>query len=225
MIPCYLPNSLLIYLCGQGMGYPGPSIRKALNELRKGDLVRNDPKHKNEQRWISLRWVDKSGAPMETLQMAQSMREHLPSRRSCITQKVHVNGQSVHYSIGLYPDGRPGELFIDIAKAGAALRNWAGEAGMMLSIALQHGTPLSTVLNLFIGTRCDPSGKVEGHPRIKTCLSIMDLIARDMAITFLKREDLADMEEWNGAEAVPISEHYLRTSLPDPLTCTCHSEQ
>lgn len=125
--------------------------------------------------------------------MYPSQRDVLPDRRKCISQKVKVAGQTVHYSVGLYPDGRPGELFIEVAKAGAALRNWAGEAGMMFSIALQHGTPLDTVLNLFIGTRCEPCGEVTGHPCIKRCLSIMDLIARDLAITFLHRNDLADL--------------------------------
>lgn len=122
-----------------------------------------------------------------------SARKLLPPRRRNWTQQVHVNGQSVFYCVGLYPDGSPGELFVDVAKAGAALRTWAAEAAMMLSIAIQHDTPLETVLSLFIGSRCEPCGEVTGHARIRQCLSIMDLIARDMAITFLGREDLADV--------------------------------
>ncbi len=125
--------------------------------------------------------------------MCDSPRRLLPTRRKCITQKVKVREQTVHYSIGLYEDGTPGELFIEVAKAGAALRDWAGSAAMMLSIALQHGTPLQTALNMYIGTRSDPSGIVEGHQYIKQCTSIMDLIARDVAITFLQRYDLADI--------------------------------
>lgn len=126
--------------------------------------------------------------------MCATPREILPSRRRCISQKVKVDKQTVHYSVGLYPDGRPGELFIEVAKAGAALRTWAGEAAMMLSVAIQHGTPLDVALNLFIGSRSDPHGKVTGHPCILKCSSIMDLIARDMAITFLNRIDLADVD-------------------------------
>lgn len=127
--------------------------------------------------------------------MCDSPRRCLPERRRCITQKVKINGTSVHYSIGLYADGLPGELFIDVSKAGAALRDWAGSAAMMLSIALQHGTPLATALNPHIGSMSDPSGPVEGHPYIIKCKSIMDLIARDLAITFLQRIDLADVAE------------------------------
>lgn len=124
--------------------------------------------------------------------MSDVPRQYLPNRRRCITQKVKVGGQTVHYSIGLYEDGTPGELFIEVAKAGAALRQWAGNAAMMLSVALQHGTPLDVALDLFIGTRCDPCGEVVGHPCITRGLSIMDVIARDIAITFLNRNDLAD---------------------------------
>lgn len=126
--------------------------------------------------------------------MCAAPREILPTRRKCVSQKVKVDRQTVHYSIGLYPDGRPGELFIEVAKAGAALRTWAGEAAMMLSVALQYGTPLDVALNLFIGSRSEPNGKVIGHPCILRCSSIMDLIARDLAITFLDRMDLADIQ-------------------------------
>lgn len=146
--------------------------------------------------------------------MTQTVRIHTPTGKS----------QKVHYTIGLYGDGRPGELFIDVAKAGAALRAWAGEMAMMLSIGLQHGTPLETILNLFIGTKNDPYGNVEGHNRIVKCTSVMDLIARDMAITFLQRDDLADVDQWS-IIPVPISD---RSSLPEPVegqVCVCHLDR
>lgn len=119
-------------------------------------------------------------------------RQPLPMRRKCITQKIKIGGQTVHYSVGLYDDGSPGELFIEVNKAGAALRQWCGDMARTLSVALQHGTPLETILRLYIGTRCDPCGIVIGHDYIKSGLSIMDVVARDLAITFLQRYDLAD---------------------------------
>lgn len=141
-------------------------------------------------------------------------REYLPHRRRNWTQHARVAGQSVYYSVGLYPDGRPGELFIDVSRAGAALRTWAAEAAMMVSIALQHGTPLSTVLALFIGSRSDPCGIVTGHARITRCQSIMDLIARDLALTFLGREDLADVPAEVVAEPVPVVEPEVNGAHP-----------
>lgn len=156
--------------------------------------------------------------------MAESPREVLPPRRRTVSQKIRIAGQTVHYSIGLYPDGRPGELWIEVAKAGAALRNWAGEAAMMVSIALQHGVPLTTIVDLFLATRNDPCGKVEGHDRITFCTSIMDCIVRDLAVTFLGREDLVNTSEWSTVP-VPISD---KTELPPPTegqTCVCHNER
>lgn len=129
-------------------------------------------------------------------------RNRLPDRRRCISQKVKIESregswQTVHYSFGLYRDNTPGELFIEVSKAGAALRTWAGEAAMLMSVALQHGTPLETIASLFVGTRCDPCGVVEGHPCITHCLSIMDLVGKDLAITFLGRDDMRDIVEPN----------------------------
>jgi len=126
-------------------------------------------------------------------------RELLPARRRCVTQTVRIGGQTVHYSVGLYPDGRPAEVFIDIAKAGAALRAWASDAAKLLSVALQHGTPQETALGLFIGSRSDPHGAVTGHARISKCTSVMDCIGRSLAIEFLNRQDLADVPAPEGA--------------------------
>ena len=119
-------------------------------------------------------------------------RELLPTRRKNYTQKVHVDGVSIHFTVGVYPDGRFGELFIDLAKQGAALRHWSSQTAMLFSVAVQHGTPLETLVTLFVGTRSEPSGHVTGHPRIRKCTSVMDLVARSIAIDFLGREDLAD---------------------------------
>lgn len=121
-----------------------------------------------------------------------SDREPLPMRRRNVTRRVRIGGQTVHFTVGHYADGRPGELFVDVSRAGAALRTWAGEAAMMLSIALQHGAPLGTVLDLFIGSRSEPCGRVEGHERITACTSVMDCVARSMAIDYLGRDELAD---------------------------------
>src|SRR5262245_38997931 len=109
-------------------------------------------------------------------------RERLPDRRKNWTQKAHVDGQSVHFTVGLYADGRPGEIFIDLARTGAALRKWACDTAMLFSIALQHGCDLETLVDLFAGSRCEPCGEVRGHPRITRCTSVMDFIARALAL-------------------------------------------
>jgi hypothetical protein len=227
-IPCLLSTSMIQRHCNYGLGKSRSGLLTQLQRLRRVKKVRSFP-HRNGLLWISEKWIERDRAPQGVIEMVESFREHLPARRRCITQTVRIfpptgGKQTVHYSIGLHPDGRPAELFIDVSKAGAALRAWCGESGMMLSIALQHGTPLRTILDLFIGTRNDPCGQVESHPRITQCSSIMDLIARDMAITFLDREDLADKADWE-CVPVPISD---RAELPPPIegqTCVCHQQR
>lgn len=122
-----------------------------------------------------------------------STREKLPDRRRNVTQKVRVNSSTVHYTLGFYPDDRVGELFIDMHKYGAAIRTWAADMAKVFSVALQHGAPLETLIGLFVGSKSDPSGRVECHDRIVTCTSVMDLVARSMAIDYLGRGDLADV--------------------------------
>ncbi len=92
-------------------------------------------------------------------------RHKMPTRRRSITQHVKVGGHGVFYSWSVYPDGRVGELFIDVAKAGSALRFWSTAFVRMASVALQHGTPLETIVEMFIETKAEPWGVVTGHPR------------------------------------------------------------
>lgn len=191
LLPWTLSTTLIVKMCSSTLRCPRTSTYQKLSYLERKEKIRcvtrGTSGRNHRGYWKSTKWFQE-----RELTMADAVRDKLPARRRCVTQTVKVDDQTVHYSIGLYEDGRPGELFVDVSKAGAALRTWAGEAAMMLSIALQHGTPLDTVLRLFIGTRCEPCGQVKGHSRITQCTSIMDLIARDMAITFLDRQDLAD---------------------------------
>lgn len=221
LAPFRVSTEFLVQVCCQGMAFPKSNARKALDRLCASGHVEKIKGGYGHNRFV---WKSTKWSTIGSVTMSESVREDLPARRRCVSQKVKIGKQTVHYSIGLYPDGRPGELWIEVAKAGAALRGWAGEAGMMMSIALQHGTPLHTVLDLFIGTRNDPCGPVVGHDRITQCTSIMDLIARDMAITFLQREDLADVDKWS-VVPVPISD---RAELPTPVegqTCVCHTRK
>jgi ribonucleoside-diphosphate reductase alpha chain len=121
------------------------------------------------------------------------MRDVLPTRRKSYTQKFIIGGRSVYLGVGLYPDGRLGEIFLDLAKTGSALRFFGHSTATLFSLALQHGTPLATLVDLFIG-QCElPNGPVQGHARIKRCSSVIDAVVRSLAIDFLNRQDLADV--------------------------------
>lgn len=119
-------------------------------------------------------------------------REILPNRRENYTQRFRIAGNTVHLTAGMYPDGRLGEVFIDLSKQGTALRFWGESTATLFSLAIQCGCPLETLVDLFVGSKSEPFGIVEGHARITKCTSIMDAIARSLAIDFLGRDDLAD---------------------------------
>ena len=131
--------------------------------------------------------------PPVTGAFARGRREPLPSRRKGETQKARVGGQTVYWRTGEYPDGRLGEIFIDLAGAGSTLDGFANCLAKIASIALQFGAPVSEVVDALLGIRFEPAGHVELHDRIKWCTSIVDLAARDLAITYDGREDLANV--------------------------------
>lgn len=129
--------------------------------------------------------------------LSRGAREYLPWRRDLgFTQKAKLGdepGQTIFWRVSEFPDGRPGEVFIELAHEGSTLRATANSLAIALSVALQHGTPLESLVDKFIGTKFEPAGYVEGHDRIKFASSFADLIARDLAITYLGRDDLAEV--------------------------------
>ncbi|MFA3783012.1 vitamin B12-dependent ribonucleotide reductase [Melioribacteraceae bacterium 4301-Me] len=122
-------------------------------------------------------------------------RRRLPDRRTGYTQKVKINGQSVYLRTGEYENGQLGEIFIDMHKEGAAFRSLLNCFAISISLGLQHGVPLEEFVDAFVFTRFEPSGIVTGHDRIKMSTSVIDYIFRELAVTYLGRNDLAHVEE------------------------------
>ena len=121
-----------------------------------------------------------------------SERATLPNKRSGYTQKVKIGGQqSLYIRTGEYENGDLGEVFIDMHKQGAALRSLLNCFAIAVSLGLQHGVPLEKFVGAFTFTRFEPDGPVQGHEHIKMCTSIIVLIFRDLAITYLGRLDLS----------------------------------
>jgi ribonucleoside-diphosphate reductase alpha chain len=92
---------------------------------------------------------------------------------------------------GEYEDGTLGEIFIDMHKEGAAFRSMTNCFAIAVSLGLQHGVPLEEYVDAFLFTRFEPNGIVQGNPYIKMSTSIIDYIFRELAITYLDRQDLA----------------------------------
>ena len=118
-------------------------------------------------------------------------RETLPDRRMGYTQKAVVGGHKVYLRTGEYQDGRLGEIFIDMHKEGAAFRSLMNNFAIAISLGLQYGVPLEEYVEAFTFTRFEPAGFVQGNDAIKNATSILDYIFRELAISYLGRNDLA----------------------------------
>jgi len=118
-------------------------------------------------------------------------RHRLPNRRKGYTQKASVGGHKVYLRTGEYEDGSLGEIFVDMHKEGAAFRSLMNNFAIAISIGLQYGVPLEEYVEAFTFTRFEPSGMVEGNDAIKMATSVLDYIFRELAVSYLGRNDLA----------------------------------
>lgn len=124
----------------------------------------------------------------------QREREKLPHRRKGYTQKAVVGGHKVYLRTGEYDDGRIGEIFIDMHKEGAAFRSLMNNFAIAISLGLQYGVPLDEYVDSFTFTRFEPAGLVQGNDTIKNATSVLDYIFRELAISYLERNDLAHVD-------------------------------
>jgi len=127
-------------------------------------------------------------------EVIRTHREKLPHRRKGYTQKAIVGGHKVYLRTGEYEDGSLGEIFIDMHKEGAAFRSLMNNFAIAVSIGLQYGVPVEEFVDAYVFTRFEPSGMVEGNDAIKMATSVLDYIFREIAISYLGRNDLAHAE-------------------------------
>ncbi len=122
-------------------------------------------------------------------------RRRLPDRRTGYTQKAKIGGQTVYIRTGEYDNGQLGEIFLDMHREGAAVRSLLNNFAIAISLGLQHGVPLEEFTDAFVFTRFEPSGMVTGNNRIKMATSIIDYIFRELAVTYLGRNDLSHVDD------------------------------
>ena len=120
-------------------------------------------------------------------------RRRLPNRRAGYTQKAVVGGHKIYLRTGEYEDGSLGEIFLDMHKEGAAFRSLMNCFAIAVSLGLQHGVPLDEFADAFVFTRFEPNGMVAGHDQIKMVTSVIDYVFRELAISYLGREELAQV--------------------------------
>jgi ribonucleoside-diphosphate reductase alpha chain len=126
--------------------------------------------------------------------LQRNERKRLPQRRKGYTQKAMVGGHKIYLRTGEYEDGALAEVFIDMHKEGSAFRSLMNNFAIAISIGLQYGVPLDEFVEAFTFTRFEPAGIVEGNDAIKMATSLLDYIFRELAISYLGRNDLAHVQ-------------------------------
>ena len=120
------------------------------------------------------------------------MRQRLPDERQAVTHKFTIAGHEGYITVGLYEDGRPGEIFVTMAKEGSTISGLMDAFSTAVSIALQYGVPLKVLAKKFSNMRFEPSG-VTGNEQIRFAKSITDYIFKWLAFKFLGDGDLEDL--------------------------------
>lgn len=173
-----------------------------------------------------------SSQPVRTTQIAERIvervverierrreREKLPDRRKGYTQKAVVGGHKVYLRTGEYVDGRIGEIFIDMHKEGAAFRSLMNNFAIAISVGLQYGVPLEEYVDAFTFTRFEPAGFVQGNDAIKNATSILDYVFRELAISYLGRNDLAHVDPSDiGHDALGKGDEQSRAPQPGAVS-------
>ncbi|MDC6481992.1 ribonucleotide reductase [Pelagibacteraceae bacterium] len=118
-------------------------------------------------------------------------RFKMPDRRKGYIQKAQIGNHKVYLHTGEYNDGKIGEIFIDTNKEGELVKAMMNNFAIAISLGLQYGVPLDEYVDAFIDTKFEPSGNVEGNDRILSATSILDYVFRELAISYLGREELA----------------------------------
>ena len=154
---------------------------KIENNLSKNLENKNIPKHSNL----------KSSNLTNKIVDGTNKRFGMPDRRKGYIQKASIGDHKVYLHTGEYEDGKIGEIFIDTSKEGELVKALMNNFAIAISLGLQYGVPLDEFVNAFVDTKFEPSGAVSGNDRILSATSILDYIFRELAISYLNREDLA----------------------------------
>ena len=165
-------------------GLPDPVTKdKKLSKISTA-IQENVLNEKNEEEVL-----DKSS--LQHIDRKYKGRVKMPDRRKGYIQKTSIGNHKIYLHTGEYDDGKIGEIFIDTHKEGELVKALMNNFAIAVSLGLQYGVPLEEFVDAFIGTKFEPSGKIVGNDRILSATSILDYIFRELAISYLDREDLA----------------------------------
>ena len=163
---------------------------KSLEKNQKNPINNEiDIKSENTKKKVPI--SDNNSTFTKNLNDSVGRRFSMPDRRKGYIQKVTIGDHKVYLHTGEYEDGKIGEIFIDTSKEGELVKALMNNFAIAISLGLQYGVPLDEFVNAYVDTKFEPSGKVYGNDRILSASSILDYIFRELAISYLSREDLA----------------------------------
>jgi ribonucleoside-diphosphate reductase alpha chain len=146
----------------------------------------------------------------------KAVRHRLPEERASLTHKFSIAGHEGYITVGLYPNGQPGEIFIKMAKEGSTVSGLMDAFATSVSLALQHGVPLKVLCEKFAHTRFEPSGWT-GNPNIQYAKSITDYIFRWVQLRFIEPQQGDLFEGMLRKPAMPPADRSAPAgSLPEP---------
>ncbi|MGB8340453.1 MAG: vitamin B12-dependent ribonucleotide reductase, partial [Chthoniobacterales bacterium] len=118
-------------------------------------------------------------------QVDMPVRHRMPDTRVSLTHKFEIAGHEGYITVGLYEDGQPGELFIQMSKEGSTIGGLMDTVATLTSMALQYGVPLESLVKKFAYQRFEPSGFTK-NPDIRNASSITDYVFRWLGCQFIK---------------------------------------
>ena len=139
----------------------------------------------------TLNEIENANTNIQKFNKKNNDRSRMPDRRKGYIQKVSIADHKIYLHTGEYDDGKIGEIFIDMNKEGELVKALMNNFAIAISLGLQYGVPLDEFVDAFIETKFEPSGEIKGNDRILNASSILDYIFRELAISYLGREDLA----------------------------------
>ena len=151
----------------------------------------------NISKTISEKTISSKNTPVNNISLNSKIkglaekRFRMPDRRKGYIQKAQIGNHKVYLHTGEYNDGKIGEIFIDTNKEGELVKAMMNNFAIAISLGLQYGVPLDEYVDAFIDTKFEPSGNVDGNDRILSATSILDYVFRELAISYLGREELA----------------------------------
>src|SRR5579864_5174170 len=159
--------------------------------------------------------------PVQQELFGRQQREKMPVERASVTHKFSVGGHEGYITVGMYADGRPGEIFIKMSKEGSTLSGVMDGLALTISLGLQYGVPLKVFVDKLVNTRFEPSG-ITANPNIRFVSSVLDYIARWLGGRFIST-DYLKLNSGSGEHAAALSPVQPLPAMMETATATMPS--